>query len=126
MSQLQLQQLSNFSTSTKARSSTPPRADHGKTKAATPVGIFYRSLVPSMVACLAIASCVYYALELAYVVLEREKRGIELAKRVEVLEGTLEKLMVVKPQESNDVVETGKVEGDDGQRSRTQSWWKIW
>lgn len=79
-----------------------------------------------MVACLAIASCVYYALELAYVVLEREKRGIELAKRVEVLEGTLEKLMVVKPQESNDVVETGKVEGDDGQRSRTQSWWKIW
>jgi hypothetical protein len=77
-----------------------------------------------MVACLAIASCVYYALELAYVMLERERRGIRLAERVEQLETQLKELMIVEPIEPG-VDTRSNLHGDAG-AGKSSSWWKFW
>ncbi|GAA6003969.1 hypothetical protein JCM10207_006491 [Rhodosporidiobolus poonsookiae] len=75
---------------------------------------FYRALVPSMLHCLALGSIVYYALELVWMYLKREKEREELRKRVEELEGELETLR-----------SGGKGVGKDG-AAQGKSWWKLW
>ncbi|KWU45869.1 hypothetical protein RHOSPDRAFT_32342 [Rhodotorula sp. JG-1b] len=96
--------------------SAPPPPD-SKPKQRSATSEFYRALVPSMLHCLALGSIVYYALELAYIYLAREKEGETLRARVEQLEGELA------------VARAGGADGTatelEGERSR-KSLWKLW
>ncbi|GAA6029171.1 hypothetical protein JCM8097_001635 [Rhodosporidiobolus ruineniae] len=76
---------------------------------------FYRALVPAMLHCLALGSIVYYALELAWMWLKREKEGEELKERVERLEKELEE----------ERTRGGKV-GKGAAAGGGTSWWKLW
>jgi len=67
-----------------------------------------------MLHCLALGSIVYYALELAYMVLSREKQGDELRAKVERLEGQLAE------------ARAGKVDVPERARAAPRSWWKLW
>ncbi|GAA6056525.1 hypothetical protein JCM3770_006860 [Rhodotorula araucariae] len=75
---------------------------------------FYRAMVPSMLHCLALGSIVYYALELAYMVLAREKEGLDLRDQVARLEGELE------------VARRGAVGAREEHGAKGKSWWKLW
>lgn len=77
---------------------------------------FYRALVPSMLHCLALGSIVYYALELGWMWLKREKEGEELTRKVAELEREL-------ALERTRGISKGKSTAEDGKGG---SWWKIW
>ncbi|GAA5922086.1 hypothetical protein JCM3775_003486 [Rhodotorula graminis] len=97
--------------------STPPPPPPGppqQPKARSATSEFYRNLVPAMLHCLALGSIVYYALELTYMVLSREKQGDELRAKVERLEAQLAEARV------------GKVEAQGGTPAPRRSWWKLW
>ncbi|GAA5954796.1 hypothetical protein JCM8115_005533 [Rhodotorula mucilaginosa] len=96
--------------------SAPPPPD-SKPKQRSATSEFYRALVPSMLHCLALGSIVYYALELGYIYLAREKDGETLRARVEQLEGELEMARAGGAD--------GTAAGLEGERSR-KSWWKLW
>ncbi|GAA6000583.1 uncharacterized protein JCM10292_000496 [Rhodotorula paludigena] len=74
---------------------------------------FYRALVPSMLHCLALGSIVYYALELTYMYLLREKQGDDLRAKVAALEDELA------------AVRAGPHDAQGGAKA-TRSWWKLW
>ncbi|GAA5975000.1 hypothetical protein JCM11641_006797 [Rhodosporidiobolus odoratus] len=76
---------------------------------------FYRALVPSMLHCLALGSIVYYAMELGWMWLKREKEGVELSERVKVLEEELER------ERRRGAVGTKAEAASSG-----GSWWKLW
>jgi hypothetical protein len=68
-----------------------------------------------MLHCLALGSIVYYALELTWMWLKREKEGEELKKRVEELERELQ----VERTRGTKKGRTAATEGEG-------SWWKVW
>jgi len=84
--------------------------------------IFYRALLPSMLHCLAIGSIVYYALELVYMTLSREKQVEVLGDKVRRLEEALE-IARVEPVEGVSRSTKG-IEGDG--KGRGKSWFKVW
>jgi len=67
-----------------------------------------------MLHCLALGSIVYYALELTWMTLAREKQGEELRARVEQLEGQLAE------------ARAGKVDAQEVGQAARRSWWKLW
>ncbi|GAA5876913.1 hypothetical protein JCM8547_006309 [Rhodosporidiobolus lusitaniae] len=75
---------------------------------------FYRQIVPSMLHILALSSIVYYALELSWMWLKRDKEGVELREKVEKLEKELE-------DERKRGTTGGKAAGGKG-----GNWWKLW
>lgn len=81
-----------------------------------------------MIACLAISSCVYYALELTHMVLDRERVGEELRAEVERLEAEVERLkLAVTTTSGTGRRDDGSLLHDDVSARATQrSWWKIW
>ncbi|GAA5991747.1 hypothetical protein JCM10908_001120 [Rhodotorula pacifica] len=97
----------------------PPPDSKPQPKQRSATSEFYRALVPSMLHCLALGSIVYYALELAYIYLAREKEGESLRARVEQLEGelALERAGGTKGEG------TGGAAADGAGR---KSWWKLW
>ncbi|BGP18596.1 hypothetical protein JCM10213_004229 [Rhodosporidiobolus nylandii] len=78
---------------------------------------FYRALVPAMLHCLALGSIVYYAMELAWMWLSREKEGVKLKERVEELEAELE------VARRSTAPEVAAPQGEDRKEGR---WWKVW
>ncbi|GAA5843062.1 hypothetical protein JCM9279_001847 [Rhodotorula babjevae] len=92
----------------------PPPGPPQPPKARSATSEFYRNLVPAMLHCLALGSIVYYALELAYMVLAREKQGDELRAKVERLEGQLAD------------ARAGKVDVQGETRAAQRSWWQLW
>lgn len=72
-----------------------------------------------MIACLAIGSCVYYALELTHSVLDREVVVRELEEKVMGLEAEVERLRV-----SGVGSKVGAGEGELLEAGK--SWWKVW
>lgn len=104
-----------------AEPSIDPRIPHGpqqplrEPKPRNATSEFYRNLIPSMLHCLALGSIVYYALEVGYMYLSREKQAEDLGKRVEELERELA------------VARAGPaLTGSDGGKSSGKSWWKFW
>ncbi|GAA5927394.1 hypothetical protein JCM1841_000459 [Sporobolomyces salmonicolor] len=83
----------------------------------SPTAVFYRALVPSILHCLALGSIVYYALELSYMWLRREKDAEDLGARVAELERELE--------EARKGRETGGVSAGE-RTARRGSWWRLW
>ncbi|GAA5864890.1 hypothetical protein JCM5353_003324 [Sporobolomyces roseus] len=84
--------------------------------------VFYKALLPSMLHCLALGSIVYYALELAYMTLSREKQVEELGDKVRRLEEALE---IARQEPVEGVLRSVKrTEGDGGGKGK--SWWKVW
>ncbi|GAA5956307.1 hypothetical protein JCM21900_006138 [Sporobolomyces salmonicolor] len=83
----------------------------------SPTAVFYRALVPSILHCLALGSIVYYALELSYMWLRREKDAEDLGARVAELERELEE------------ARKGRATGGVGAGERTERrgrWWRLW
>lgn len=66
-----------------------------------------------MLHCLALGSIVYYALELTYMYLLREKQGDDLRAKVAALEDELA------------AVRAGPHDAQGGAKA-TRSWWKLW
>ncbi|CEQ40653.1 SPOSA6832_02287 [Sporobolomyces salmonicolor] len=95
--------------------STPPHVC--QTAPPSPTAVFYRALVPSILHCLALGSIVYYALELSYMWLRREKDAEDLGARVAELERELE--------EARKGRETGGVSAGE-RTARRGSWWRLW
>ncbi|GAA5898465.1 hypothetical protein JCM6882_007783 [Rhodosporidiobolus microsporus] len=79
---------------------------------------FYRALVPAMLHCLALGSIVYYALELGWMWLKREKEAGELRERVGGLE---EELEVERSRGAG-----GSTKGVGERGEGRGSWWKLW
>ncbi|GAA5823200.1 hypothetical protein JCM11251_007521 [Rhodosporidiobolus azoricus] len=92
---------------------TPPPSDATRRSATSE---FYRALVPAMLHCLALGSIVYYALELGWMWLKREKEGGELRDEVERLERELERVRRTG---------AGVEKGEEGEKEE-RSWWKLW
>lgn len=68
-----------------------------------------------MLHCLALGSIVYYALEVGYMYLSREKQAEDLGKRVDELERELA------------VARAGPaVAGSEGSKTSEKTWWKFW
>lgn len=94
--------------------SPPPDPSPPKERSTSATAQFYRDLVPAMLHCLALGSIVYYALELTWMTLAREKQGEELRARVEQLEGQLAE------------ARAGKVDAQEVGQAARRSWWKLW
>ncbi|GAA5891297.1 hypothetical protein JCM8208_002576 [Rhodotorula glutinis] len=92
----------------------PPPGPPQQPKARSATSEFYRNLVPAMLHCLALGSIVYYALELAYMVLSREKQGDELRAKVERLEQQLAQ------------ARAGKLDVPGATQAAQRSWWQLW
>ncbi|POY72338.1 hypothetical protein BMF94_4640 [Rhodotorula taiwanensis] len=103
--------------------SPPPSGGSGRQppKPRSATSEFYRALVPSMLHCLALGSIVYYALELGYVWLAREKEGEELRLRVAQLES---ELAVARTSPLGDAGTAGG--GALAGSGEKRSWWKLW
>lgn len=71
-----------------------------------------------MLHCLALGSIVYYALELGYIYLAREKEGDELRGRVEQLETELA-LARAHPGAADSLEEAGG-------ELKQKKWWSLW
>jgi len=75
-----------------------------------------------MLHCLALGSIVYYALELVYMTLSREKQVEVLGDKVRRLEEALE-IARVEPVEGV----SRNTKGNEGDREgKGKSWWKVW
>lgn len=72
-----------------------------------------------MLHCLALGSIVYYALELAYIYLAREKEGETLRARVEQLEHELALERAGGASRDSATASQGGQPGHKG-------WWKFW
>ncbi|GAA6018392.1 hypothetical protein JCM11491_005957 [Sporobolomyces phaffii] len=104
-------------------STSPASASSGPSATA----VFYRALVPSMLHCLALGSIVYYALELAYMTLEREQQVDTLGTRVRLLERELDHARTTSNRRR------GGLDGDPSHDEAAQArrgpdtpWWKLW
>ncbi|GAA5906380.1 hypothetical protein JCM5296_003184 [Sporobolomyces johnsonii] len=105
---------SSSSSSSSSPAAPPPRDQP------SPTAIFYRALVPSILHCLALGSIVYYALELTYMWLRREKEAEELGAKVAELERELEEARKGRGP-------SGVSEGEgEGETAAGRSWWKLW
>ncbi|ORY88184.1 hypothetical protein BCR35DRAFT_301696 [Leucosporidium creatinivorum] len=103
--------------------STPPPAPEASSSKSSSgpsaTALFYRQLVPSMIACLSIGSIVYYALELTHSILDREVVVRELEEKVATLEGEVERLRVTGGASAAGSAEEKLFDGG-------KSWWKVW
>ncbi|GAA6064724.1 hypothetical protein JCM10212_005847 [Sporobolomyces blumeae] len=111
------------SSSAPTRASTNPVLDHEsdpshRREGASATAVFYRNLVPSMLQCLALGSIVYYALELTWMTLDRERKVERLSDEVTRLERELE---LARRRGTPAASETA-TDGRDGRRP----WWKFW
>ncbi|KAK4057360.1 hypothetical protein OIO90_001428 [Microbotryomycetes sp. JL221] len=79
--------------------------------------LFYRQMVPSMIAVLAISSTVYYGLELLHSVLDRQLYVQEMSKKVNELEMKLDQL-----KKATDTTTTAQM----GKQAEKRPWWKWW
>ncbi|BGP42241.1 hypothetical protein JCM10449v2_006246 [Rhodotorula kratochvilovae] len=95
-------------------SPSPNSRSAGEERARSASAEFYRAMVPSMLHCLALGSIVYYALELAYMMLAREKEGLDLREKVARLEGELE------------AARRGEGSEQEVREGKGRSWWKLW
>ncbi|GAA5868569.1 hypothetical protein JCM1840_005492 [Sporobolomyces johnsonii] len=104
--------LLSRSSSSSSPAAPPPRDQP------SPTAIFYRALVPSILHCLALGSIVYYALELTYMWLRREKEAEELGAKVAELERELEEARKGRGPSGGSERE--------GATAKGRSWWRLW
>ncbi|GAA5869180.1 hypothetical protein JCM3774_003973 [Rhodotorula dairenensis] len=109
---------SPHSSSSSSGSPNPPPPGSTEPKQRSATSEFYRALVPSMLHCLALGSIVYYALELGYLYLAREKEGETLSARVDQLEAELALERAGGP--GRDPL------APEGEQQGHKSWWKLW